>query len=239
MVESCTLVPRIKRRQGMRMEEKDSILFQNIKKAVKDYETAWNMWAYTKTTEFKERFGDKVEYDDFGEVTFDSYLKATGLKRAYDQQKDLEDVARDHKVLNVTFSTPQEALEKAVEINQQEKDFVGIVEEGKKVAVVPKNGRTLDKAKQQLYKHNLTKEIISLLHSLGFDVGFVNNPHFDGIYDPENASFHDGLMEVIRISKGEKGEEALPDDAFHHFTRGGEGVCGTEPRRCRRYRQRP
>lgn len=222
MEKSCRIAPVVFVRVGTRIEERDSKLFADIKKAVGDRETAWKMWAYTKTSEFKNRYKN-VEFDEQGEVTFPSLIKALGLEDIYNEQKTREQAARDYGFEGKTFKQASEASSKAFDFNGKEKKLVALVKktsDGYVVEVTHKTPVTMEKAKTQAFNSALAKEILGLLQSMGFNVGFSSDPKFEGIFDPTNAQLHDGLLEVIRISRGELGEQALPEEFAHLIIEG-------------------
>lgn len=222
MANSCKLTPTVHRRNGTKFEERDSNLFKDIKKAVQDNDTAWEMWAYTKTSDFKTNYGKSVEYDDFGEVTFQSLINVLGLKKEYDEQKKADDAAKDYG-FNKPFENAGDAVTAVNTFNSQEKKFVAVMsKEGDnyKVDVLPRNAGNVEAARQQSYNYALTKEIIDLLRSIGFDVSFASNPEYEGLFDPENATLRDGLIQIISIAKGEIGERALPEEFSHLIIEG-------------------
>lgn len=224
MKDSCAIAPKVFRRNGIRIEAVDSKLFADIKKVVKDDKTAWDMWAFSKTAEFKKRYPN-VEYDELGEVTFQSYLKETGLEEAYKKQRSREVAEKDFGI-EQPFDTYAEAVRKVNQINAEKGKFIALIsEEGTKhrVYLEPRDPIILGKARQQSYNYALTEELLNVLRSLGFDVAFADNPEYDGIFDPKNATFNDGLLTVIRIAKGEEGERALPEEFAHLIIEGLQG----------------
>ena len=223
MATSCKLSPVVHRRVGTKIEEKDSKLFKDIKQAVQDRNTAWKMWAYTKTLEFKSRYGKAVDYDELGEVTFTSLIKALGLESSYNEQKGAEEAARDYGFTDTVFKNPEEAISNVNNFNSKEEKFVAVMQKtegGHTVSVLPRSAANVEAARQQSYNHALTGEIIDLLRSMGFDVSFVNNPRYEGLFDPENATIEDGLIKIISIARGELGEQALPEEFSHLIIEG-------------------
>lgn len=222
MADSCKTSPTVLRRNGSKIEEVPSNLYKDIKKAVGDRDTAWKMWAYTKTSEFKEKYKD-VEFDELGEVTFPSLLKALGLEETYESQKGKEEAARDYGFLNKTFKSAREIFDKVEEFNKKEEKYIAALVNtgnGFQVVVVDRNAPNTEIARQQSYNRALTGEILTLLRSLGFDAKFVDNPKFDGIFDPTKAELYDGLLQVIKVAKGERGEDALPEEFAHLLIEG-------------------
>ena len=223
MANSCRLSPVVFKRNGKEIEEKDSKLFKDIKKAVKDNDTAWKMWAYTKTPEFKAEHKNDVDYDELGEVTFPSLIKALGLQEVYDTQKDADEAARDYGFTDTVFENAESAVSKMNLFNSKEQKFIASthkVDGGYEINVSPRNAQTIQAARTQSYNSALTGEIIDLLRSMGFNVEWVSNPRYDGLFNPEEAALHDGLINIINIAKGQRGEEALPEEFSHLMIEG-------------------
>ena len=223
MAQSCRLTPVVFRRDGKEIEEKDSKLFKDILKAVKDRETAWKMWAYTKTPEFKAEYKNNVDYDELGEVTFPSLIKALGLQEVYDSQKGADEAARDYGFINTVFENSESAVSKINLFNSKEKKFIASlhkVDGGYEITVSPRNAQSIQEARQQSYNSALTGEIIDLLRSMGFNVEWVSDPRFDGLFNPEEATLYDGLINIIQIAKGQRGEDALPEEFSHLMIEG-------------------
>ena len=224
MAQSCRLTPVVFKRNGKEIEEKDSKLYKDILKAVKgNRNTAWKMWAYTKTPEFKIEYKDSVEYDELGEVTFPSLIKAVGLQDVYNSQKEVSEVSRDYGFTGTVFENPESAISKMNLFNSKEDRYVASLhktDSGYEITVSPKNAQSLQVAREQTYNNALTGEIISFLQSMGFNVEWVSNPKFEGLFNPENASLYDGLINIIQIAKGQKGEVALPEEFSHLMIEG-------------------
>lgn len=223
MAQSCRLAPVVFKRNGKDIEEKDSKLFKDILTAVKDRDTAWKMWAYTKTPEFKAEYKNNVNYDELGEVTFPSLIKALGLQEVYDIQKGANEAARDYGFINTIFENSESAVSKMNLFNSKEKKFIASlhkVDEGYEITVSPRNAQSIQEARQQSYNSALTGEIIDLLRSMGFNVEWVSDPRFDGLFNPEEATLYDGLINIIQVAKGQRGEDALPEEFSHLMIEG-------------------
>jgi hypothetical protein len=222
MKDICRTSPVVFKRVGTKIVEVESKLFKDIKQAVKDTPAAWEMWAYTKTSEFKKTYKD-VEYDEFGEVTFPSLIKALGMEEAYNEQKDVEAVSRDYGFTDKTFSNQGDAINAINNFNTKESKFIAALQkeiEGYSVKVSPRTSENIAEPRQQSYNHALTNELINLLRVMGFDVTFATNPRYAGLFDPRNAKFVNGLLQVISIAKGESGEQALPEEFSHLIIEG-------------------
>jgi hypothetical protein len=181
------------------------------------------MWAYTKTPEFKAEYKNNVDYDELGEVTFPSLIKALGLQEVYDIQKGADEAARDYGFTNTVFENSESAVSKMNLFNSKEKKFIASlhkVDEGYRINVSPRNAQSIQEARQQSYNYALTGEIIDLLRSMGFNVEWVSDPRFDGLFNPEGATLYDGLINIIQIAKGQRGEDALPEEFSHLMIEG-------------------
>ena len=223
MNESCVVVPRVKHREGKKLVEKESHLFTAIKGVVKDYETAWDIYAYTKTDDFKSKLDSSVEYDELGEVKLPSLIKVMGWEKAYDDSKGINDVIRDHGIENRVWKRPLDVVRVMNEINSQEKKFVAVAEKvagGYKINISNRTSATENEAAIQSFNNSLSREIVSLLRELGFDVSVLTDPKYDGMFDPNNPSIVNGLIQVIKLARGERGEEALPEEFSHLIIEG-------------------
>lgn len=222
MSKVCKLTPTITQRDGRNVTEHNSKLFKDIKKAVGDVNTAWEIWAYTKTDSFRSEYRN-LEFDELGEVTFPSLVKALGLETEYDESKELDAVIDEHNLKNRVIADPVEAVSEIDSFNAKEKRFIAFLEkngEGFAVKVEKKNGGNIQTASEQSFNQQLSKEILSFLRSLGFDISFTSNPKFNGLFDPTNATFYNGLVQIIKLAKGEQGEKALPEEFAHLIIEG-------------------
>lgn len=223
MNESCALVPRVKRREGKKVVERESLLFQDIKAAVKDYETAWNMYAYTKSQDFLKRIDSNAEYDELGEVTFPYFIKTMGWEDAYNESKGADSISREYHIKNRTWEDPREAITVANEINRKEKKFVcHTVKDGNvyRLEIVPRTPASEISASEYTFNNTLSNEIVAILRKLGFDITIDSSAEYAGIFDPTNPTMREGLIQIIRIARGEVGEEALPEEFSHLIIRG-------------------
>lgn len=58
------------------------------------------------------------------------------------------------------------------------------------------------------------------MRSLGFDIQVVDSEDFGGLFDPTTARFSEGFIQIIKIAKGEIGEQALPEEFSHLMIEG-------------------
>ena len=58
------------------------------------------------------------------------------------------------------------------------------------------------------------------MRNLGFDIQVVDSEDFGGLFDPTTARFSEGFIQIIKIAKGEIGEQALPEEFSHLMIEG-------------------
>lgn len=223
MANACRVSPVVFKQEGKKVVEYDSKLYHDIYAAVKDREESWRLWAYTKTTDFKNNYGKKVDYDELGEVKFLSLIKAIGLEDVYNKEKSISEAMRDYGFANASFDSSREAVSRINEFNSKEPKFIAISQkndDGYHIEVRNRTSGNIEGAREQSYNNALTGELIGLLQSIGFDVSWVSDPQYNGLFDPENATINNGLITVIKIAKGELGEQALPEEFSHLIIEG-------------------
>lgn len=228
MANSCRRSPVVFRRNGTKIEEVDSKLFQDLKAAVKDTKAAWEMWALSNTKEFRQKFKN-LEYDELGEVTFPSFIKALGLTQAYERDKNRVAAARQYGFDKAEFEDPKEGMRSVNDFNSKESKFVATLKKETrpetstpywKAEVQDKSAASVQTAREQANNVALAQEIVDLLRKMGFDVGFFDTAEYNGIFDPENATLVDGLLQIIRIAKTDEGLDALPEEFSHAMIEG-------------------
>lgn len=222
MADMCRWSPKIATRKGTKIEETDSKLFQDIKESVKDYGASWKLWAYTKTSEFKKKYPN-VQLDGIGEVTFPSLVEAMDLSKYYEDQKSMDEAIRDYGFNNKVFKDSGAAISAIEKFNANEKKYIATLKkkgDGYAVEVMKRSPISVEEAKEQSLNRALSIEILNLMRELGFTIDFADNPRYAGLFDPTNTTFREGLKTVIRIAKGERGEEALPEEFAHLIIEG-------------------
>lgn len=218
----CALAPKVSRRDGAKIVTKESKLYHDILDAVQDRDTAWDMWAYTKTNSFKNTY-ENLEHDEMGEVTFPSLIHALNLDSVYEEQKGISEKVKEYGFGKKVFDVPQEAIRQVNDFNRKEDRFIAVLRKsdaGYNVEVYHRTPGKMEAARQQSFNSALAGEILDLLQQLGFDVGWSEDPKFEGMFDPQNATLQDGLLQVIKIAKGEVGEQALPEEFAHLIIEG-------------------
>lgn len=223
----CIITPSVSKRVGRETVTKPSKLFQDIYTATRDRELTKYLWALSHSSSFRQA-ADNLEYDDMGEVTYASLMKSLKINDAMEELKDLNAKKKEYGLIKgstvKTFDSYQEALLLAEEINSNEKNYVAVTKkngDGKYIIdLVNKTAKTLQQAEEVSFNNALNNELLDLLRSLGFDVSVVSDARFAGLFDPTNATFVDGLIQAIKIAKGEKGEAAFPEEVCHLLIEG-------------------
>lgn len=166
---------------------------------------------------------DGLERDSNGEITYESFSKATNLTSLLDRQHQINEEARalgivDKNGAPLFFDSISTALDRAIQFNEWKDDFVAEVKlDGKPFVQIREKTLEDSTANNQMkFKRDLNNRLLDMLHRMGFDVSFMEDSHKEGIFNPmfagQNAS---NLKTVIQISKGERGEEAFPEEMSH------------------------
>lgn len=203
--------------------ERKSSLYKGLLSFIGDREVTNSIWALSQIPEVMDNLKG-IEYGEDGEPTVESFIKAVNLKEALEGKitllgKKIEAGATDSKGNPVYHDSATEAINKADKINKENDDIVADVHTTEKGSVIDINYKTIDNedVPQTLKFHStLNNKLLGIMHSLGFTAS-VDDAMTHGIFDPTNAvSTYEGLMSVIRIAKGEQGEESFPEE-FAHF----------------------
>lgn len=224
---SCKITPSVSRRFGSEIVTKPSKLFQSLYAITKDREATKYLWALSKSPSFRES-ATNLKYDEMGEVTYTSLIESLNLADVMESFKNIDNKKEEYGLKKgsapTTFDNYQAALRIAETINNKEDKYVGIVQKKGEnayiVDLVSRNAASLSQAEEVSFTNALNNELLKLLRDLGFDVSVVADPRFEGLFDPTNATFVNGLIQAIKIAKGELGEQAFPEEFCHLFLEG-------------------
>lgn len=223
MAKSCTWIPKVKKREGTQIKERQSKLFQGINNLTKDRELTKQAWGYSRTSKFQQDIKYmQLDHDEMGEVTLPSFMEAMGMKEDYENSMNAEELKEKYH-FNRTFENPHEAMTEINHFNQTEKNHIAIIDESPKgyvIDIVEKAPENIEIARKQSFNHELNRELLDLLESMGFSVAFSDDPRYKGLFSPKNATFKDNLIKIIDIAKGEQGEQALPEEVAHLLIEG-------------------
>lgn len=202
---------------------KKSRLFNDLLFHTKDRELSKKIWSASQDPRLLENLSG-LEYDENGEVTYESLSKAMNLIDLFDSHgRALEEARRlgiaDSNGSPLFFDSSVRALDRAIEFNENNKDYVATVRSennGANVIIKPRDIESTQEENTLKFKRELNNKLLDVLNAMGFDVTFMSDPRKEGMFNPLLAEDNaDRLKTVIAISKGEKGEEAFPEEFAH------------------------
>ncbi len=219
-MNSCKIIPTIKVGQ----EEVESKLFKDLLEYGRgDRKFANYIWGLTRVPEFISSLQGIVR-DSNGEPTINSLVKAMDLKGILKgntslsiEKKELGAVDDNNKP--IVHKSINSIITKVIDYNRSNQDLVADihkVEGGYTISLDRKNNDNSEVPNNLMFKNALNNQLLGIVRRLGFDVKVDDKSTYDGIFDPTNAEYtSDGLRTVIRIAKGEVGENAFPEEFSH------------------------
>lgn len=239
MAEYCTLYPR--RRNRTTGEMQDSSLYKSLLSLTSDRDITNQMYATALSADFQNEWsvgeGDSLlNFDEFGEPTIESLISNTDLldsefgaivTKAIAAEQNLLDENGDILTAEDSAQGIHELTGKAAAFNKSSryKDQVkAIVEKTKEgVGIVIKKA-TPDaniKANNQHAAAKLNAKIRTYLSQHGIRVEALDDLETrlgtTGMLTTEvDEQAANGIATIIKIAKGQRGEEALPEE-FAHF----------------------
>lgn len=240
MTRSCSIIPQVRDKEG---NLKDSKLFKDLLSFTSNNRAqAKRLYQITKSQEFISQLNPVLTMDELGEPTLGSLLQHTDLKTYIPDTKVLsklnQEIGHFKKDGSVaTWPLTQENMDtltqRAVQFNNGSEfngQYVASIskvidgETGKphlEIQVDKKTPERAVNAQKMTYNHQLNTQLRNILSAHGVSVGALTDLEqrmgINGVTDFEQAKHAaDGLVELIRIAQGEKGEQALPEE-FAHF----------------------
>lgn len=241
MARQCAIIPQVLNPNG---EKVDSKLFTDLLSFLSNNRAqAVRLYQVTKNPEFINKWNPKLVLDENGEPTIKSLLDKTNISTYITERDILNKLNKDvgaykrgttEPVLVEATPSNRESIEnKAIDFNTKSeyKDthvakITSQVEEktGKPMLgiQVEKRNRTNSlEADQMETNSKLNKRIREILTAHGISIGALTELEeklrINGVTDFEVAkTTAEGLIELIRLAKGERGEKALPEE-FAHF----------------------
>lgn len=224
MGKSCVLIPTVK----VGNQEVDSRLFKDLLSLTGNRETAKYIYGLTLVPEFSSLF-EGASKDENGEYTIESVDKILNIKDLVNgkvshliDKKELGAV--DNNGNNIIYSNPQEAINKVLSFNSSNENSVANVvkvPEGYIITVEDKTIENIDIPSKIKFNNALNNKLLSITRRLGFDVSVENTELYHGIFDPTNAeTTAEGFKTVIRIAKGQLGEDSFPEEFSHMMIAG-------------------
>lgn len=216
MKTSCITKPQIKNKEG---KYEDSRLFDSLLSLFdKNRNEAKKHYFIATHKEFLDAFRDELKFDELGEVTLESYLKATQSKEG--ELKFLEYI---NKIFESGEYDVETAISKAQTFSKGEYKDNYIPrftwKEGNKVhiEIVKKDANSENDLKNFYKQRNLIKRIINALRNAGVNVQFLeDSTGRKGRYSTENVEqTYDGLYNLISIFEGRNVSDTLAEEAGH------------------------
>lgn len=225
MRKACAIRPRVKAKNSEgRVVEKNSQLFDDLMEITQDRKSTLFLYGLSKTEKAKALQG--LKYDSMGEVTATSLIDSLNLNSV---TEDLKTIARIEKELRLNEDGKPRVMDifSAVEtmdrFNGTNKNYIVMpvkTEGGYSLKVVPSSGENLQQAKSISFNSELNNQLLGIMRNLGFDIQVVDSEDFGGLFDPTTARFSEGFIQIIKIAKGEIGEQALPEEFSHLMIEG-------------------
>lgn len=232
MSVSCVYTPTVK----VGNEEKNSELFQDLVKFFGNREQAIDIYSFTQTPLFKDRFVPLgIKMDALGEPTIESLRKTLFLDELANPDtallsKEIDLGAKDSKGNVIYYKNPNGIIGRVIAFNEDNPTLVASVtrvDEGYKISVSKLSEQNVELKSKLVYANELNKRLIAMVNALGFDIKVDSNLFEDGMFNPLNAETNaNGLLEVITLADNESGTLALPEEVAHLFVEGLSGTAG-------------
>lgn len=241
MARSCAVIPKVLNQQG---EKVDSKLFMDLSSFFPtNREEAVRVYKITKSQEFIQKWNPKLVLDNNGEPTIRSMLQQTNLSDYISERAILDKLNRDIGAYQKGTNNPaiivknpenlSKLVQKAIQFNQNSDfsdEYVAIVVDASKegsneafigIKVEKRDKTNSSKADQMEYNEKLNKILREILAQHGISIGTLTELErrqgINGVTDFSQASnAANGLVELIRLADGIRGEKALPEE-FAHF----------------------
>lgn len=223
-MSTCIVTPTIK----VENQEVDSKLFRELTDYTGNRESAQELWALSQVEEFVESLED-IEYDENGEPTFESYSKAIDIKSYLNGDISLKGLKQEAGVTDkngkpIKYHKAEKAIKNAISFNEENPDYVASVKKVDSEYVIDveeKDFNNSDVPQKVVFHNALNNKLLGILRSVGFDVKVDENSSYAGIFNPVEATVTaDGLRTIIQIAKGQRGEQAFPEEFSHAMIAG-------------------
>lgn len=239
MAKKCAVIPQVRNNKN---EIVSSRLFKDLLTYLNNRQEASRVYLITKSSQFINEWNPKLKLDDNGEPTIGSLLKQTNLKDFVDSQRVLkrlnEEIGHYHREGRTKLYLNNDdnyrmLVQRAIQFNTQSdfrEDYVASVErvadtESSRIFISPfvrpRNRMNSINADNMAYNFNLNNRLRDILAANGIAIGALTELEerrgVAGVTDFSQAKdAATGLIEMIRLANGIKGERALPEE-FAHF----------------------
>lgn len=240
MAKNCAIIPQVTNSKGQKV---DSKLFMDLLAYSGNRDEAVRIYLITKNEDFITKWNPRLTLDENNEPTFKSLLQKTNVSKYIPESEILKKLNTDigfykknsdKPALNINNAANYQKLtEKAIDFNRNSefKDvYVANVikiqdSESHNIFIGVRVSRrntmnSLDASKME-YNKILNDKLREILASKGVAVGVLTDLEdrmgINGVTDFDLArTSAEGLVELIRLAHGVRGEKALPEE-FAHF----------------------
>lgn len=220
-MKTCKLIPTIK----INGVEKESKLFDDLSKVLEKREDVKELWGLLQVDSFIEKYNLKKVN---GECLINDVIKQMNLETVLENKlsrtflKKQAGFINENKEIKI-FKNYQDAIAKANEFNDTHGYHNAIIVKSPNGFSIDIQKRAISETalKQQVFQSELNFRLLNMLHQMGFDVSVIEGLQKNGIFNPLNAEKNtDGLIKLIEIAQGKRGEEALPEEFSHLIVAG-------------------
>lgn len=210
---SCILIPKQKN------SNKPSNLFQDFETITGSREAARVLWSIYLDDDLMEAMNIPVGQEPTG-IDFLNKLgkQAETLLTPVQYAKY---ITTKENLNNKEFSSWEESMRFAQTLESKYPTLVPLFSLDNKLSLVPNTRENVKLYQKQRGLKSLNDGLMNYMESLGFTVSEVEDLGEDGRFSPMEAEqTADGLKTIIKLSKGEKGQEALPEEFSHMVVAG-------------------
>lgn len=237
MAKSCSIIPKVTDKNGNKV---DSRLFKDLLSYTNNNRVeATKLYLITKNDKFIHDWGPKLTFDDNNEPSLYSIINKTDL---LEESKFLDKLNRDIGFYKKGTNRPayyinndknyQDLLKRVISFNQnsefRDKYVARIIRMADSeshrmflgVKVEKRNRMNSIDADKMEYNYNLNNRLRDILASNGVSIGSLTELErrlgINGVADFNVAkTAASGLVEMIRLAEGIRGERALPEEFAH------------------------
>lgn len=220
MSKSCIINPRTK-------SGDISPLFTQLKSFLGSRDKALYWYTRAKSEEFGKIF-PSVKKDNNGEPLFEELLNKCGLKKVQEESVTLDKLNKEYKFeAPKNYAGIRDIQEQATSFNKNSSfkdDYYATIEEVQdkaRLVIKPIRESSYNEKQRIAVNVGINKKLEKLLTSWNIGIGALSNLEeklgMNGVTDFDVAlNSAEGIKQVIRLAKGEKGQQALPEE-FAHF----------------------
>lgn len=215
MSESCSILAHVRNSKG---EVVESRLFKDLLHHLSDRELAKEYYKTGTDEQFLNKVRDKAEFDENGEITFNSLRKLAKIN--LEQEKLLATLNDDIKAGEYSYQDAVAKLQNFNRTSDFRQDYMATIQQvGNKyqLSVVPRTNANEASLETVISNRALRDRLMYHLNKAGVSVGFLEeDDKINGRYSTVNAKkTADGMYQLIRVARGEKLTRALAEEAGH------------------------